>query len=437
MYEKILDNPDPDGLMTLPTPRKIWSKMPSVANLYKYADLFYKLWLSLLSGDFGFDEAQSVVRYNCGRCIKTHEYSRDAGMQRLLMIVGSAYAFCAHQLVTANETFGSDDLGIPGCSAESLGKLRTEKGSTCLEWSRELLSQFVGVLQAARCLYLIRRNLLPSEMWTDAYEQILADSVLDVYHVLDKSTTAEGVCRLGMEAAMLMRRVTAYSLHLQSSVYRWPARPWSETHTSGPFSLLRLPELQLLASQDEQMSRRYGAKAVEKTFESQLALLTQSLGFYVIKTRTGERTVDLVCVSGDPSASFTMMIEAKTTKAAYSLPTKDERALVEYVSTVQEGLTTSPNLALVLVVGSAASKTLDGRLRRVEVATGVPTRFCTAQQLATLRESILGPLPLSLFKKQILDASRVVPTENIQAIVQSVNARSAAQEALVRAFLER
>jgi hypothetical protein len=183
------------------------------------------------------------------------------------------------------------------------------------------------------------------------------------------------------------------------------------------------------------MQQLYGPKIVEKAFEAQLALLMQSLGFYVIKTRTGERTVDLVCISGDPTAPFTMMLEAKTTKAAYTLPTKDERALIEYVSTVQESLTTSPKLGLVLIVGSAASKTLGSRLRRVETTSGVAVRFCRAQELASLRESILGPLPLVLLKKELLSAPNIVPASFVKDIVHNLNERYAAQEALVRTFL--
>ncbi len=435
MYDEILDKPDPERLMTLPSPSALWPKPPPTASLYKYANKFYNLWLGLLSGDFGYDQGQSTVSYSCGRCSLTHEYSRDQALQRLLMIVGCIYAYCAHQLVTAGALNESDDLGIPGCSARSFSELKASKGSTCLEWSRDLLEKFVGVLQAARSLYLLRRRDIENEMWADAFEQILADSTLGIYHVSERSITAEGSCQYGMEAAMLIRRLTGFSLHLQSSVFRWPARPWSETHASGPFSLLRLPELQLLASQDQRMQQLYGPKMVEKVFESQLALLMQSLGFYVIKTRTGERTVDLVCISGDPAASFTMMLEAKTTKAAYTLPTKDERALIEYVSTVQESLTTSPKLGLVLIVGSAASRTLGSRLRRVETTSGVAVRFCRAQQLATLRESILGPLPLVLLKKELLSAPNIVPASFVKGIVNNLNERYKAQEALVRTFL--
>jgi hypothetical protein len=304
-----------------------------------------------------------------------------------------------------------------------------------MEWSRQLLTEFVGVLQAARALYLLRRRDIENEMWVDSFERILADSTLGVYHVLETLVTAEGDCQYGMEAAMLIRRLTGFSLHLQSSVFRWPSRPWSETHASGPFSLLRLPELQLLASQDQQMRQLYGPKMVEKAFESQLALLMQSLGFYVIKTRTGERTLDLVCISGDPTSSFTMMLEAKTTKAAYALPTKDERALTEYIAAVQEGLTTSPKLGLVLMVGSAASKTLGSRLRRVETNSGVAVRFCRAQELATLRESVLGPLPLALLKEELLSAPNIVPASFVKNIVRKTNERHAAQETLVRTFL--
>src|ERR1035437_8178445 len=98
MYDEILDKPEPDGLMILPPPNAMWPKPPPTASLYEYANRFYKLWLGLLSGDFGYDQGQSSVRYNCGRCSLTHEYSRDEALQRLLMIVGCIYGLFGPQL---------------------------------------------------------------------------------------------------------------------------------------------------------------------------------------------------------------------------------------------------------------------------------------------------------------------------------------------------
>src|ERR1022692_861 len=111
VYDEILDKPDPEGLMTLPSPGTMWPKPPPTSSLYEYANRFYKLWLGLLSGDFGYDQDQSSVSYNCGRCSLTHEYSRGQALQRLLMIVGCIYGYCAHQLVTAAVLSDSDDLG--------------------------------------------------------------------------------------------------------------------------------------------------------------------------------------------------------------------------------------------------------------------------------------------------------------------------------------
>lgn len=438
MDDDILTNLDPDQLMALPSPAIMWREgQPSEESMYRIAACFYRRWIDLLAGNFGYDEKLVEVSYKCARCAEDHKCSRERAMQRLLMIVGCFYGFCAHNLVSSSPAGdGLDSLGIPGCSAQELKELRSGHGSTCIEWSRGLLSHYIGALRAGRALYLCRRTDLQLDMFNDSFERILADSMLGIFHVMEKSVTPEGVCKYGIDAMSLMRRLNGYSLHIQTSVFRWPVRPWSDSHASGPFSLLKLPELQLLAAQDISMQGRYGSKRVESIFELQLAMLMQSFGFYVVKTRTGERTVDLVCVSGDPTVSFTLMIEAKTSKTPYTLPVKDERALAEYISTIKDGLTTMPRLGLVLVVGSAASKSLGARLRRIEASSGVPVRFCRAQELATLRESILGPLPLSVFRKELLDAPSVVSGKCIDAIVSSVNARAAAHEALVRTFLD-
>jgi hypothetical protein len=441
VYDDIIDAPDPDNLMTLPPPSQIWKTPPSPAVLYKAAARFYGLWIDLLNGDFGYEKERDIVKYRCYRCSLDHECSRGVALQRLLMIVGCMYGYFAHQLVTyphitdAVEKADAWDFGVPGCSAHTFGILKELRGSTGLEWSKPLLENFVGVLQSARILYLARRQDIETDMHNDDFERILADSTLGVFHTFERVVTPEGNSRYGMEAAMLARRIMGYSLHLQCSVFRWPTRPWSETHSRGPFSLLRLPELQLLASQDPRMQQRYGPKQVEKNFELQLALLMQSFGFYVIRTRVGERTVDLICISGDPTASYTLMVEAKTSKAPYAMPTKDERALIEYVATVQESLTTSPKLGMVLVVGSAATRGLAVKLRRIENATGVAARFCTAQELATLRESILGPLSPNLIRRELLTAPHVVSESCMNSIIEEVNMRASAQEALVKTFL--
>jgi hypothetical protein len=130
-----------------------------------------------------------------------------------------------------------------------------------------------------------------------------------------------------------------------------------------------------------------------------------------------------------------MLIEAKSTSRPYSLPTKDERALREYINEVKENLTTSPPLDMVLLVGPSASKTLDQKLRKLEADVGISMRFCAAQTLASLRERVLGPLPLGLLRKYLKNASHCVDYSVVESLIATLSQREAAQRELVRTFL--
>jgi hypothetical protein len=210
---------------------------------------------------------------------------------------------------------------------------------------------------------------------------------------------------------------------------------WDHTHKLGPFSAIRLSELAPLANRDARMVAKYGRKRIEKIFEQQLALIVQSFGFYVISTRTGERTVDLICISADPAAQFTFLLEAKTSARPYSLPRDDARALLEYIKEVQTGLTTLPQLNFVLITGPAPSSTLEKKLQALETEASVPIRFCLAHELAQLREVVPGPIPLKDFRERLLQSSRVVPTGFAQAMRSRADELRRSHEALVRAML--
>jgi hypothetical protein len=98
--------------------------------------------------------------------------------------------------------------------------------------------------------------------------------------------------------ASVLSRLLGDVLHQYARGFATAAVLHDEDHSPGPFSALRLAELSLLAERHDSVKRRYGDKRVEKRFEQQLALLMQSFGFYVVATKTGTRTVDLVCVGG-------------------------------------------------------------------------------------------------------------------------------------------
>jgi hypothetical protein len=213
-------------------------------------------------------------------------------------------------------------------------------------------------------------------------------------------------------------------------------RPDSDKrHKIGPFSSIRLTELAPLANRDARMSKKYGNKRIEKVFEQQLALIVQSFGLYVVSTRTGQRTVDLICISADPTARFTFLLEAKTSARPYALPRDDARALLEYIREVRGGLTTLPPLHFVLMVGPSSSATLEKKLQGLEAEAGLPIRYCSADELAQLREVVAGPLPLNDFADHLLLASRVVPAGFAQTMRSRVDELRSSHEALVRTML--
>ncbi|MFC3992634.1 hypothetical protein [Actinoplanes siamensis] len=181
-------------------------------------------------------------------------------------------------------------------------------------------------------------------------------------------------------------------------------------------SVVRTRELRQLANRSDSMVQRYGEKQVESRFEQQLSLLFQSFGFYVVSTAKGERRVDLICLApahGGPS--YSIFVEAKSTKGSYSLPTKDSRALEEYIQRTST-LTTIPPLRMVLIVGPAPASTIDAKLKSLEVATSVPIRYCEAAFLGSLRDSISGPLSFQDFLRELNLSMHVVDREVINKL---------------------
>jgi Restriction endonuclease len=235
----------------------------------------------------------------------------------------------------------------------------------------------------------------------------------------------------------LCGRLMQSVLQALSDGYEDRANGWKESSwRPGPFSDLRLQELQLLALRHESMEKRYGVKMIERRFEQQLALLFQSLGFIVIQTRTGTRTADLVCISSDPNHSITFLVEAKTSKAPYSLPAKDERALLEYVREIDGSLTTLPRLRFVLLVSARATKTLAGKLRNFETRSGTPIRFITASALGQLRADLTGPAPVGPLTKLLLDSYHVLPDEFVKTITDIYRRQQDAHRQFAEALME-
>jgi hypothetical protein len=206
-------------------------------------------------------------------------------------------------------------------------------------------------------------------------------------------------------------------------------------HMPGPFSAIRLPELSLLANRSDIICTRYGSAKVARIFEKQLALIAQSFGLYVVSTRVGLNTVDLVCISGQPDERITFIIEAKTSKRSYYLPKKDARALKEYVSDLRSSLSSLPPLSFVLILGPDPSSTLQSKLQNLEATITVPIRYMTAQQFANLRENIPGPLPLRIFRQLILSNRHVLPDEIVDSVVHAYKLEQEAHSSFLESMI--
>jgi hypothetical protein len=207
-------------------------------------------------------------------------------------------------------------------------------------------------------------------------------------------------------------------------------------HKSGIFSELLPERLVPMAQRDAKAVHLYGEKGVEKAFESQLALLIQSLGFFVIPTKTGTSTVDLLCLSPDPRSHYTFMLEAKTSRRPYGLPKRDARALQEYVSTVTKYLCTIPPLSFALIVGPSPASTLQDKVARLQNALRIPVRYITAQLLAVLREQVPGHLSHSVFQERIVSAEPIVSDRDLKGIVDSCRSEQQKHYDFIQGLLE-
>lgn len=204
-------------------------------------------------------------------------------------------------------------------------------------------------------------------------------------------------------------------------------------------SLVVVEELSELARRSTPIIKRYGESEVEIRFEQQLSLLMQSFGFIVATTQRAQRRVDLICIasSAAPGESFTLILEAKTTAANYSLPARDARAIAEYVSSVRSVLKTFPPLRMVLVVSSNSAKTIIGKVRQLEAECGVAVRYCDVSLLQQLRRRIPGPLDFSQVLRTFVGTSGVLSWREMTQLIESDRATRVAHSEFVQTLLAR
>ena len=207
---------------------------------------------------------------------------------------------------------------------------------------------------------------------------------------------------------------------IQASSTIYQSRPLFEPlNTPGFYSLLKIDELPLLATRRQDAIERYGSKQVDKLFEQQLSLLMQSFGLLTIPAKSGERFIDLLCVSSYNEPRLSFLLEAKSSKHPYSLPTDDFRAIIEYIDTVRSCLASFPPARLVLIVVGIPSKTIASRIKSLETKASIPIRVITAKQLASLRNMLPGILPIDQFINCILKSENIISDETIKKIAKA------------------
>ena len=417
---------DPSELVALPPPDA--NDHSTVRQLADAGAHYLERWRWTLSE---YEHISTLeCSFTCPKCGQNAKFSGLNLWYRLMLVSGAYYESATRRLILR----GLDTRGGPlpaGLNLNSIDELFNKFPSDAPipdQVRNALFLQMQYRLALVGTYFIGPLRAVPSgNIPIQPFEQSAHGGLLRLQRMRNASRN--------LDYRRLVSCLTEGLTELLNAVYSLPYPAWNAEHKIGPFSAIRLPELALLARRDPGVLKRYGAKNVESIYEQQLALLVQSLGFVVVKTRKGDRTVDLVCISVDTNNSMTILVEAKTTTHNYSLPAADQRALVEYSRDVRQNLTTMPPLSLVLIVAPEPSSSMESRLATLEAEAGVPVRLLSAADLAQLRELIVGPLRLGVFRSAVLTSPTRVLRGLQTAISEDSKKIAQAHETLVRACL--
>lgn len=410
-------------LLRMSVPEKTYLATAGTDLLLSTARAAVTFWRGMTSGEIRVpsDEIEAACPF-CGEAIRI---SSDAVFDRAMFTVATSYDFSAKKI--ARSKLKVNEL-IPGLNIPSLQKFT---GTNSEGHNTHRL--------AAQCVAMAYFNGWIASYFFDIFESFqLPAAPLAAFESIAHDAIGELLQRrseLPGYAARLIDYLAGSALKFLTDVYRRKEGLVNKEHHVGPFSQIRTSEIGLLARRDKTLTTRYGDKQIEKVFEYQLNLTLQSLGFYVVLTRSGQRTVDLVCISRDPNSGYSFLVEAKSTTRPYSLPADDERALVDYVNDFRKNLSSLQKLSFVIIVGPSHSKTLERKLLALESKVGIPVRFWSAQDLANLREEIAGPVLPQSFLNAVLCSPRVMPPNSSKHIAEEYNKVQRAHQAFVASLL--
>lgn len=415
-------------LLALPSPEDSYPKNSRYNTIRDAACEFLHSWKQM---PLEYDEVcKCSESYKCPDCGAKHKLSGRDLWCRKFLIVGTYYDFLVRRLISMKDGTKKHDLP-PGLNLPAhdqfLKKFPRESKNMCPCSGHIIIAEYLSCLMGVFFTELFRDKLFIPNFSMSVFEERSHDNL---YRLHGSSLSAPHP-----DLRRCANKLTHGLLDLFKTVYSSEQVVWNKDHKSGPFSALRTPELALLASRNKKLLIRYGTKQVEKVFERQLALLFQSFGFYVVETKSGQKTIDLICISSDPRKTMTILVEAKTSGKPYSLPTKDRRALTEYAKDVKKSLTSMPALEFVLIIGPQPVSTLEGRLNELEAEIQTPARYITAAELAAVRECMPGPLPMETLRNDVLRSDTRILKNLNKSILETYQNQQQAHSLFVNTML--
>lgn len=387
-------------LLDLPPPETGVLSSASEADMWVAVKNFRSLWLELL-------QTKALLQPDGDASLSPAQFSR------LMLTIGGTYNYAFHRLITFEGR--RDNQTIAGFSLPMLGSL-TDKADEIIDGLDTDEVPPNESLQLS-CLYLTHEYgtyLLAAEVLSMPVTWALSPAFVYWFDHQLLNSLLRILGRQGSfnsEVDDLASRLVRSGLTQATQIAADRRSGANADHKPGSFSLVRPQELGPIAAREQAMIRRHGEKALESIFEQQIALVFQSFGFLVIPTQKGKRSADLLCLSNDSPVNRLIMIEAKTTKGFYSLPSKDERALREYVETVRTSLRTLPEPSLLLLVAPRGASTLEAKLDTLSDAIRIPIRFIRAETLAGLREAAPGAIPSDLLVDSLMSEPTIVKDE--------------------------
>ncbi len=417
-----LRSSDVTQLAITPNPKDIGLAEASLETAVIVAAESLRWTISILRGEVEFPNTITVT---CTDCDYSEDFRDGKVWDRLVSTLIGYYDFAMSRIL-ASEDVKSDWVGktlridfvaqAMGSGANPLSKPRAKAQYAVSQYLECLISSyFVGALRRTSVRHI-----------TSEFEAIAFRALCGLHNA--EWTVPEG------DLKSMAHWLLHSALHHWDAIFQLVGDAWNKEHHPGPFSQLRVDELSPLAKRSPALVKKYGAKQVERVFEQQLALVVQSFGAYVVPGRVGESSVDLICISSEQKVTF--LLEAKTSGKPYALPTKDARALKEYVAGVQKALSTLPKLEFVLIVSGSPSSTLGKKIRLLEIDCGVPVRFCSAQELADLREMTIGPVPMDILRDEVLTGPHILPKGRLSQVVQKFQQAQAAHMSFVKSMMD-